>query len=331
MMPCIADDSVLDTDHSLTDPWDAASPDSNQKTFSGFRGLELLTSVTDLPDTLFELYLQSSPPPVFTTQHVYVPESSSSREKTHLVSVPEGDPSQTLNGQQKSHSRQGTHTPAASDHEIPPDVTLSQSVLGGRALLNCGQMGQDCGLSSVQEWRSLRTNFWPQLQPLMDILPPTQYPSSIYGNDQQLRFLTRHGPWIGGMEVNHSQFSGDAIWKQGQETARESGRGTHLDLLNYTLLHPSPEGGAEPCEEYYGHGGQAFGYLTPSPSTLKRRRRLSTEETAFLVSQFRINEKPTAQERQVFAKHLNLDRRTIQVWFQNRRAKLKRETFAHIE
>ncbi|KAI8350702.1 Homeodomain-like protein, partial [Mortierella sp. GBAus27b] len=58
---------------------------------------------------------------------------------------------------------------------------------------------------------------------------------------------------------------------------------------------------------------------------LKRRRRLTTEESDFLLQQFGMNERPTAQEREGFAKHLNLDRRTIQVWFQNRRAKLKRD------
>ncbi|KAI7822871.1 Homeodomain-like protein, partial [Gamsiella multidivaricata] len=57
----------------------------------------------------------------------------------------------------------------------------------------------------------------------------------------------------------------------------------------------------------------------------KRRRRLTTEESEYLLRQFGNNERPTAQEREVFARHLSLDKKTIQVWFQNRRAKLKRE------
>ncbi|KAG0072671.1 hypothetical protein BGZ89_004257 [Linnemannia elongata] len=66
-------------------------------------------------------------------------------------------------------------------------------------------------------------------------------------------------------------------------------------------------------------------HQVPVVQSLKRRRRLTTEESEFLMVQFNLNGRPTAQERDSFARHLKLDRRTIQVWFQNRRAKLKRD------
>ncbi|KAG0081566.1 hypothetical protein BGZ90_007233 [Linnemannia elongata] len=69
----------------------------------------------------------------------------------------------------------------------------------------------------------------------------------------------------------------------------------------------------------------ASGVAIPVVQSLKRRRRLTTEESEFLMVQFNLNGRPTAQERDSFARHLKLDRRTIQVWFQNRRAKLKRD------
>ncbi|KAF9918431.1 hypothetical protein BX616_008871 [Lobosporangium transversale] len=56
-----------------------------------------------------------------------------------------------------------------------------------------------------------------------------------------------------------------------------------------------------------------------------RRRRLTIDETEYLLDQFYLNEKPTTKDRQKIADHLKLDQRTIQVWFQNRRAKLKRD------
>ncbi|KAF9426369.1 hypothetical protein BGZ94_006612 [Podila epigama] len=57
----------------------------------------------------------------------------------------------------------------------------------------------------------------------------------------------------------------------------------------------------------------------------KQRRRLSRDETEYLLDRFHEEERPTAKARQLFAKDLNLDARTIQVWFQNRRAKMRKD------
>ncbi|KAG0305224.1 hypothetical protein BGZ98_004449 [Dissophora globulifera] len=106
----------------------------------------------------------------------------------------------------------------------------------------------------------------------------------------------------------------------------------HPEQLQQCSIYPFPTG-----EHKHGLGFSDMGlglysgrtrYLATSPpaiSVLKRRRRLTNEESEFLLHRFGLNERPTAQERESFAKHLNLDRRTVQVWFQNRRAKLKRD------
>jgi hypothetical protein len=64
---------------------------------------------------------------------------------------------------------------------------------------------------------------------------------------------------------------------------------------------------------------------SPTQLTGSHRRRLTSDETEYLLRQYHFNEKPSTKDRSVFAAHLNLHPRTIQVWFQNRRAKLRRE------
>lgn len=67
-------------------------------------------------------------------------------------------------------------------------------------------------------------------------------------------------------------------------------------------------------------------YHYPPPyRQVKRRRRLTEEETNILNNIFENVQKPDAATRAQLAQKLNMSSRAIQVWFQNRRAKVKRD------
>lgn len=57
-----------------------------------------------------------------------------------------------------------------------------------------------------------------------------------------------------------------------------------------------------------------------------RRKRLSQDESELLLEAFNRNPRPNQEERNELAQRLGLNARSIQIWFQNRRAKLKRES-----
>lgn len=56
-----------------------------------------------------------------------------------------------------------------------------------------------------------------------------------------------------------------------------------------------------------------------------KRRRLRAEETSVLLQVFEQNPKPDAATRAQLARTLSMTPRAIQIWFQNRRAKIKRD------
>ncbi|KAJ1893152.1 hypothetical protein LPJ81_005422, partial [Coemansia sp. IMI 209127] len=68
---------------------------------------------------------------------------------------------------------------------------------------------------------------------------------------------------------------------------------------------------------------------SPEPngdSANKKRNRLRPEQTRRLMEVFERTPKPDSEMRKILGKQLEMTPRTVQIWFQNRRAKLKRES-----
>lgn len=90
-------------------------------------------------------------------------------------------------------------------------------------------------------------------------------------------------------------------------------------------------GGRYPAdlEESGGSGTYPNGEGSPHPSmegSSKRRQRLRPDQTRRLMEIFKSTPKPDADMRKMLGKQLGMNPRTVQVWFQNRRAKIKRES-----
>ncbi|KAJ2744525.1 hypothetical protein GGI20_002897 [Coemansia sp. BCRC 34301] len=74
--------------------------------------------------------------------------------------------------------------------------------------------------------------------------------------------------------------------------------------------------------------GYAGGEDSPDPNDdgcSKKRHRLRPEQTRRLLEIFEKTSKPDSEMRKVLGKQLGMTPRTVQIWFQNRRAKIKRE------
>jgi hypothetical protein len=59
-------------------------------------------------------------------------------------------------------------------------------------------------------------------------------------------------------------------------------------------------------------------------TTIRRRHRLKPEETDYLTKEFQNNPKPTRKDIQEIASEIEMSERTVQIWFQNKRAKVRR-------
>ncbi|KAJ2704121.1 hypothetical protein FB645_003544 [Coemansia sp. IMI 203386] len=67
--------------------------------------------------------------------------------------------------------------------------------------------------------------------------------------------------------------------------------------------------------------------LNCDPSN-KKRHRLRPDQTRRLMEVFQKTTKPDSEMRKILGKQLDMTPRTVQIWFQNRRAKIKRESNA---
>jgi len=126
--------------------------------------------------------------------------------------------------------------------------------------------------------------------------------------------LKRKHPWKPPKENAKQQASGDSSNSQPNRPLRAKRDAT---------LNGGPgsnDSHYRPAMSYESDGEDA------SEMENTRRRRLTPDETEYLLRKFHQVEKPSAKERLRFAEDLKLTPRTIQIWFQNRRAKLKKET-----
>ncbi|KAF9995547.1 hypothetical protein BGZ65_008816 [Modicella reniformis] len=62
---------------------------------------------------------------------------------------------------------------------------------------------------------------------------------------------------------------------------------------------------------------------SPTSTTSKKRTRASVEQLAILEDTFLTNQSPNSKVREILAKKVKMSERSIQIWFQNRRAKVK--------
>ncbi|ORY86127.1 homeobox domain-domain-containing protein, partial [Protomyces lactucae-debilis] len=69
-------------------------------------------------------------------------------------------------------------------------------------------------------------------------------------------------------------------------------------------------------------GGKSTAHITQQQLN-KKRQRATPEQLAVLEEAFDVNPSPNAKQREVISAQIDMTERSVQIWFQNRRAKTK--------
>ncbi|KXS17585.1 hypothetical protein M427DRAFT_133391 [Gonapodya prolifera JEL478] len=81
--------------------------------------------------------------------------------------------------------------------------------------------------------------------------------------------------------------------------------------------------GQQPLRKEYAFVQEMFVTATGELQSKPKRKTLSQHQSRELAAAFQRNDKPKTTEREALAEQLGLTQREVQIWFQNRRAKLK--------
>ncbi|CAG8775763.1 8392_t:CDS:1, partial [Acaulospora morrowiae] len=138
------------------------------------------------------------------------------------------------------------------------------------------------------------------------------------------------------MELTSSENSHDSMSVDDAKihTPTNKGTGANIDVPNVGCkAEPSSKENAESTDgNKIGKSNSSkspsstSSSQTPQPQTTtnnKKRTRATPEQLAILEDTFKTNTSPNSKVREALAEKVNMSERSIQIWFQNRRAKMK--------
>jgi hypothetical protein len=100
-----------------------------------------------------------------------------------------------------------------------------------------------------------------------------------------------------------------------------------MDTHDHSVMDPCHHFNTNPllCQEYHGSESEDQGSHRSWTPVIKSRRRFSASETRYLRAEFEKHNNPPRATLQLIANTLGTTRRVVTTWFQNHRAKEKRE------